>query len=200
MAEIAVPDQEYLIQGDLTLGTPSQVNRSGWTGKRKVIGLPGIELWAGAFSIADIATEEMERQWRAFIFGLRGPLNWFKWILPCNTHAGSKPTVRSGAGNGYTLPLAGLSTSTTILKAGQFITVPLPSGYDRAVCLNADLVSNSSGQATAQFEPALGETPTAGVTVETKDPFVRMALTATRNGLQTVDGVSGGNFDVEEAR
>lgn len=108
--------------------------------------------------------------------------------------------MRSGAGNGYTLPLAGLSTSTTILKAGQFITVPLPSGYDRAVCLNADLVSNSSGQATAQFEPALGETPTAGVTVETKDPFVRMSLTATRNGLQTVDGISGGNFDVEEAR
>lgn len=200
MPEIAVPDVNELILDGPFLTAPAQVNRSGWTGKRKVVGLPGIELWSGAFTIADIATEEQERPWRAFLFGLRGPVNWFRFVLPCNMHAGSKPTVRSGAGNGYTLPLAGLAVSQTILKAGQFITVPLPSGYDRTVCLTADLVSNSSGQATVTFEPALGEVPTVGVTVETINPFIRMALVDRTAGLSASGGISGGSFKVEEAR
>lgn len=200
MPEIAVPDVNELILDGPFLTAPAQVNRSGWTGKRKVVGLPGIELWSGTFAVADIATEEQERPWRAFLFGLRGPLNWFRWPLPCNDHAGSKPTVRAGAGNAYTLPLGGLVASQLILRAGQFMTVPLPSGYDRAVCLTADLISNGSGQATAQFEPALGEVPATGVTVETKTPFVRMALIERTVGLNAQNGVSSGAFKVEEAR
>lgn len=200
MPEIAVPDANELILDGPYLTVPAQVNRSGWTGKRKVVALPGIELWSGSFSLADIATEEQERPWRAFLLSLRGPVNWFRWVLPCNSHVGGKPTVRSGAGNGYTLPLAGLAPSTTILKAGQFMTVPLPSGYDRTVCLTADLVSNGSGQATATFEPALGEIPATGVTVETIDPFIRMALVDRTAGLGTQNGISGGSFKVEEAR
>lgn len=200
MPEIAVPDVNELILDGPFLTAPAQVNRSGWTGKRKVVSLPGIELWSGSFAIGDIATEEQERPWRAFLLKLRGPVNWFRWVLPCNTHPGAKPTVRSGAGNGYSMPLAGLAASQVILKAGQFITVPLPSGYDRTVCLAEDLISNGAGQATAVFEPALGEVPATGVTVETKDPFIRMALVDRMAGLSSQNGVSSASFKVEEAR
>lgn len=200
MSEIAVPDYSGLLLDQLDLFTPAQVNRSQWTGTRKVVGMPGVELWTGRATIDLITTEEEERPWRAFLFGLRGPENWFRWPLPCHRHIGPKPVVDSGASDGYSLPLTGMQPNARILRAGQFMTVPLPSGHYRAVCLTADLRADASGDAVASFEPALGETPTLGATVETVDPFIPMALSEDRQGFSMADGISGASFDVEEAR
>lgn len=200
MSEITVPDPDNLLLDSLSLSAPAQVNRSAWTGTRKVVGMPGVELWQGKATIDTIATEEEERPWRAFLFGLRGPVNWFKWLLPCNTHIGPKPTVAAGASDGYTLPLTGMQPNARILRAGQFMTVPLPSGHNRTVCLTNDLRTDASGNATATFEPALGETPVEGATVETVDPFIPMSPVEPTQGLGSADGVSGASFDVEEAR
>ena len=65
MSEIAVPDYDDLLLDELDLASPAQVNRSQWTGTRKVVGMPGVELWTGKATIADLATEEAERPWRA---------------------------------------------------------------------------------------------------------------------------------------
>jgi hypothetical protein len=199
MSEITVPDAEALILHRLTLNAPAQVNRSRWTGRRKVVGLAGCETWRGRATIDVLATEAEERPWRAFLFDLQGPVNWFRWPLPCNRHIGPKPTVAAGAGSGYTLPLTGMQPSTRILARGQFMTVPLPSGHYRAVCLSADLVSDGSGNATATFKPALNEVPTLGATIETGSPFVPMSPVETELGLDSDNGVSGASFDVEEA-
>lgn len=199
MTEITVPLPDELLLTRLSLSSPTQVNRSTWTGRRKVIGLPGIERWEGAVSIPPIALEADERQWRAFLFGLKGPANWFRLPLPCNQHSGSKPTVAAGATNAYILPLTGMQPNTLILRAGQFMTVPLPSGHQRAVCLTADLVANGAGNANAVFEPALNETPALGVTVETLSPFVAMAPVDTSIGLAMSDGISATSFEVEES-
>lgn len=200
MIEIAVPAPDDLLLNSLRLRAPGQVNRSGWTGTRKVVGLPGVELWLGAASLADIATEEEERPWRAFLFGLSGQANWFKWPLPCNQHPGGKPRVAAGAGSGYTLPLKQMQPNTTILQAGQFMTIPLPSLHNRAVCLTADLVADGNGNGTAQFGPALGEIPAESAIVESLTPFVPMSLTTSEEGFDLSNGVSGTAFDVEEAR
>ena len=199
MSEVTVPIPGDLILSGPRLSSPAQVNRSTWTGRRKVIGLPGVEVWQGTVAIADIATEEQERQWRAFLFRLKGPANWFRFPLPCNQHPGNRPTVAAGASNAYILPLAGMQPNTLILRAGQFMTVPLPSGHRRAVCLTADLVANGSGVANAVFEPALNETPAFGATVETLAPFVAMSPIDSAIGLATASGVSGTSFEVEEA-
>jgi len=198
--EITVPDQDELLLDGPVLSTPVQVNRSQWTGRRKVIGAPGREFWKGKVALADIATEDDERPWRAFLFALDGPVNWFRWRLPRNYHIGPKPVVAAGASDGYTLPISGMQPSITLLEAGQYMTVPLPSGHSRAVCLTADLVTDVAGTATAQFKPALGEVPTLGVTVETADPFIPMSLTGTDNGFSMQNGVSAQGFDVEEAK
>ena len=63
------------------------------------------------------------------------------------------------------------------------MTVPLPSGAYRVVCLTADLTSDGSGNATAAFVPALGEIPTLAATVETKDPFLPLALVNPEQGF-----------------
>lgn len=199
MSEITVPDTDLLILDGLSLLTPAQVNRSKWTGRRKVVGLSGAETWRGRATIDVLATENDEQPWRAFLFGLAGQANWFRWLLPCNIHIGAKPTVASGATDGYTLPLTGMQASTRILRAGQFMTVPLPNGHSRAVCLTADLIANGSGNATAAFRPALNEVPTLGATVETANPFIPMAATDPEQGMGTDNGVSGSSFDVEES-
>jgi hypothetical protein len=199
MSEITVPLPDDLQLDRLELSSPSQVNRSTWTGRRKVIGLAGVERWQGSVSITSIATETDEIQWRAFLFALKGPQNWFRWPLPCNYHIGPKPRVASGATNAYILPLSGMQPNTRILRAGQFMTVPLPSGHFRAVCLTADLVANGAGNANAVFEPALNETPTLNTAVETVFPFVPMAPVDSVIGLAASQGISGTSFAVEEA-
>jgi len=199
MSEVTVPNPGDLLLDRLDLSSPSQVNRSTWTGRRKVIGLAGVERWLGAASISAIATEAEEQQWRAFLFRLKGPANWFRWSLPCNQHAGFRPTVAAGASNAYILPLAGMQPNTLILSAGQFMTVPLPSGHFRAVCLTSNLVANGAGAANAVFEPALNETPAFGATVETLNPFIPMSPVDSVIGLVTSQGVSGAAFEVEEA-
>lgn len=200
MPEIIVPDYDELQVIELDFDEPAQVNRSAWTGTRKVVGLPGASLWTGQIAVENIATEAEERQWRAFLARLRGVQNWFKAYLPCQSHVGPMPTVDTGASNGYTLPLTGMSPSTTILEAGQHLSVPLPSGHVRAVRLTADLVTDSAGKAIAQFGPALNEVPTLGATVETANPYVRVAASQSRNPIPQTNGVSGFALDVEESR
>lgn len=199
MSEITVPVPADLLLSGPRLSSPAQVNRSTWTGRRKVIGLAGTETWRGAVAIADIATEEEERQWRAFLFALGGPQNSFRFPLPCSTHIGPRPTVGADAGDAYTLPLTGMTPNARILRAGQFMTVPLPSGHARAVCLTADLVADGSGNATAQFKPALNEAPAEDTVVETVEPYVPMSPVETIMGLETANGISGTSFEVEEA-
>jgi hypothetical protein len=200
MSEISVPDYDSLLLENLKPSAPAQVNQSAWTGGRKVIGQPGAETWRGQATIDMIATEEEERAWRVFLFALDGPVNWFRWMLPCNSHIGPKPTVAAGATDGYTLPLQGIQANARILRAGQYMTVPLPSGHNRAVCLLADLVADGSGNATATFRPALGEVPDEDDVVETADPFIPMSAVDDVLGLDSSDGVAGLTFDVVEAR
>lgn len=199
MAEVAVPNHDDLLLDSLDLVTPSQVNRSGWTGRGKVIGLPGAEMWRGKATIDSLATEVQERPWRAFLYGLGGSLNWFRWPLPCQHHIGPRPVVGTSPGNGYTLPLTGMQPSTLILRAGQHMTVPLPSGHSRTVVLLAELRTDALGKATASFRPALGEVPTVGATVETGYPFIPVRPASATLGLTSADGISGTSFDVEEA-
>jgi hypothetical protein len=199
MTEITVPLPDELLLSGPKLSSPAQVNRSTWTGRRKVVGLAGAETWRGSVAIADVATEEDERQWRAFLFALGGPQNSFRFPLPCNTHIGAKPLVNAATTAAYTLPLDGMQPNARILRAGQYMTVPLPSGHARAVCLTADLVTNGSGQATAQFRPALNEVPANNAVVETVEPYVPMAPVEPLMGFDTSQGVSGTAFEVEEA-
>lgn len=193
MSEITVPDSTALLVDNLNLYTPAQINRSAWTGARKVVGLPGAELWSARCTIDLLATETEEQAWRAFLFALRGPANWFRMPVACSSYTGSNPTVASAA-TAYALPLTGIAVG---LKAGSFLSVPLPSGRIRTVVLTADLASGSN---TAAIVPALTEVPTTGVSVEVKNPIIAMSLRESLVGFSSANGVTTATFDVEETR
>jgi hypothetical protein len=199
MTEIIVPNYDGLILVDIAVDTPSISNRSVITSRRQIIGQPGAERWYIMATIDTLTTEEDERPWRAFTFALKGAQNWFKFNLDCQYHAGNKPTVAAGASNAYTLPLSGMQPSTRILYAGQYMTVPLPSGHGRLVCLLSDLTADAGGNGTATFNVALNETPVFGATVETYKPYVPVNSSENRLGLQYSNGASGTNLTLEEA-
>lgn len=199
MALLTVPDTEALILNSLTLDVPDQMNRSIWTRRRKIAGLPGAEMWMASFSLAPMATEDDERPWRAFLFNLRGRQNYFHYPLPKQRHIGGKPLVNAASASGYELPLDGMQPSTRILSAGHYMTVPLPSGHNRLVMLAADLVTNASGQATAQLNIELGEIPANNATVETADPFIPVCNADPRITISWDNAVAGAGFNLEEA-
>lgn len=198
MAEITMPPGD-LEDVEIELDQNFQVNRSAWTGRRRVSGMPGAQKWYARATVPYIATEDDERPWRAFLLSLRGPVHWFRFPVACSQRTGTNPQVRSGSTPFTTIPLDGLPNSATVLKAGQFMTVPLPSGRHRLVMLTADLVTNSSGEGTATFVPELMEAPAENATVETINPFLMAALMDSRQGWSLRSGVSTFSLDVEEA-
>lgn len=199
MPEILVPDYDGLTIDSLDPRVPRQINRSGWTGHAQVVGLSGAETWNWSVTIDPLATAQEEYPWLAFVLGVGDMHNWFKLRVACQRHIGPMPIVGAGATDGYSLPLVGMQPSTRILSAGQWLTVPLPSGHARLVNLRADLVTDSAGAATAACNFALNEAPTAGVTVESAKPYCPVRSTSPGLGLSWSSGVGGKSFDVEEA-
>lgn len=199
MARIPVPNAEQLIMTSLVLLVPDQMNRSEWTSRGQVVGLPGAEMWFITAEIEPLATEKEERPWRAFVFNLRGRQNFFYFPLCVQRHIGPRPLVASGASYGYGLPLEGMTPSTRILEAGQYLTVPLPSGHYRTAMLTQDLVTNAAGQAVATLNIALGEIPFLGSVVESAEPYIPVRNTDNRASLAFSNAVSGAQFSFEEA-
>lgn len=197
MAEIPMPAGD-LEDVQIELDQNFQVNRSEWTGRRRVSGMPGAQKWYASANV-DIATEDEERPWRLFFLKLRGPVHRFRFPVACSQRTGANPTVRSGATPLTTLPLQGLPANATVLKGGQYMTVPLPSGHHRLVMLTEDLVTNGAGQATATFVPELMEIPAEGTTVETIDPYLHASFDASRQGWKTSNGVTAFTITAEEA-
>ncbi len=199
MALLSIPDPDALILLSLEPRVPDQANRSIWTSRTQIVGIPGAETWGIKAAIEPIATEDDEAPWRAFLFGLNGRQNTFNFPLPCQYHVGSKPRVNGATEAGYTLPLDGMTPSTTILRAGKYLSVPLPSGHVRTVMLMADLVTNGSGQATAQLNFALGEVPTDNQEVESGAPYIPVRSANGGIALSWDNAVSGASFDLDEA-
>lgn len=198
MAEIALPSFDFA-RVTVELEQNYQVNRSAWTGRRRITALPGVERWLANCQTEPIATEIEERAWRAFLVGARGPVNKFRIRVACSQTSAATPTITSSGAPTNTLGLSGLPASQTILRAGQYLTVPLTSGHHRLVMLTADLVSNGAGQATAVFLPRLGGAVAAGTTVEITNPYLMAAMVSSRQGWTTENGLTQFTVDAEEA-
>lgn len=199
MTVLTIPNPSALILLSIDDSVPDQLNRSPWTSRSQVVGLPGAEMWFIRAALEPIVTELEERPWRAFAYGLRGRQNTFHFPVACQRHIGGKPVVDTGATDGYTLPLKSMAVSTRILSAGQYLTVPLPSGHHRLVALTADLITDGAGKATAQLNFELGEVPDEDDVVESANPFVPVRNASSRGSFSYDNAVSGRAFDLEEA-
>ena len=202
MATVNPPSPLDLRNAKWRLVEAFQVNRSGWTGAAKVVGLAGAAYWTVAGDLVVLMGEAAVKAWRAWVVSLRGPVNSFPVRATENQQTtATNPTVAGGGTAGATLPLTGLPASATVLKAGDMLTVTLPSGHKRLVMLTADLVSGAGGTATATIAPELGEAPASGAAVEMQWPYALCRLTSEPQGWDVAPGqLYQLTINAEEAR
>lgn len=93
MAIVALPDNEFRTI-EWSLDTPTQINRSEWSGARRVWGLPGRPRWTFSAEHVPIIGEAAFRPWRGFLAALRGPVNVFRMIaVEAPQHALTNPAT-----------------------------------------------------------------------------------------------------------
>lgn len=78
MAIISLPAGARFRNADWRLTIPQQVNRSAWTGKRQLVGLPGGARWRVTAEVVPIIRERNIEPWRAFFAKLNGSENMFR--------------------------------------------------------------------------------------------------------------------------
>lgn len=149
---------------------PAQQNISQWTGARQV--LPsGRGWWECSLTLPPIVGETAVNNWRAFIAAAQGAANDFQ--VPVNEIAQSSATATplvNGAGQtGRSLITDGWPASTTVLYGGQFVTIG-----NQLLQLTNNIVSDSSGNATITFAPAIRVSPADNAAIEFKNPYALM--------------------------
>jgi hypothetical protein len=172
MALITLPSSPQPRSMRLKLVQPAQINISEWTGRRQVLH-SGRGWWECTFDLPPIVGAAAFNSWRAFIVRTRGGANEFRLPVDSQNQTTFTSVVVSGAGQtGRTLATSGWGGAGVKLLAGQFVTV-----NNQLLQLTADVVANSSGNATLSFEPALRVSPANGAPVEVRNPYALMYVT-----------------------
>ena len=168
---------------------PAQQNISEWTGARQVLA-SGRGWWECNVTMPPIIGETNARAWLSFIGLAQGAANDFRipvtpneqtnsWTVPSTAllldfinqaySVGDNPSVKGAFQTGRTLITSGWPSSTTVLYAGQFITI-----NDQLLQLTSNATSDATGQATITFAPALRTSPADKTTIEFRNPYALM--------------------------
>lgn len=156
---------------------PTQANVSSWTGKRQVVA-SGRGWWECDFNLPPIVGSTNINAWRAFVALARGTANDFYIPVDPTAQSALSNTVRTNGTDqtGRAIATDGWPNSTTVLQAGQFVTI-----NDQLLQVTSDVTSNGSGQATIAVEPPVRQPVADNSAVEYKNPFCKMYMTEEPN-------------------
>jgi hypothetical protein len=170
MATITFPTSPKPAGMTWKLIMPSQNNVSGWTGARQVLA-SNRGWWECQLTLPPIVGASSVSPWRSFIAKARGMTNDFQ--VPVDPTAQSSapqtPQVNGASQIGRSLTTDGWPTSTTVLIAGQYVTI-----NNQLLQLTADVTSDGSGNATIEFEPPIRSAPADNASIEYKNPYALM--------------------------
>lgn len=172
MATITYPSTPRPQSMSWRLVMPSQTNVSDWTGRRQTIS-SGRGWWESQVTFPPIVGTTNVNAWRAFIAKSRGKANDFQVpVDPTAQSASTATPMVNGAGQtGRTLNTDGWPLSTTVLQAGQYVTI-----NNQLLQLTENITSNGSGVATLTFEPPVRVAPSDNAAIEFKNPYCLMYL------------------------
>lgn len=199
MAIIPVPSDDLLMLDSIECESFDQLNRSIWTGTSKIIGQIGANIWHASAHVRPRVTEYQKRPWRAFLAKLKNRQNKFRLRVAKWQRIGLNPNVAAGATASGSIPLTGFPPNQYVMREGQYLTIPLPSGHEQLVTLTIDLLTDASGNVTAQFEPELRESPAIGAEAETVNPWLLTRLANNRIGHSLSGGRAEFSFALVEA-
>lgn len=189
MTTIAFPSSPKPQSMVWRLVQPAQTNVSGWTGERQT--LPsGRGWWECEVTMPPVVSEASARAWLSFIAKTEGEGNTFQigmtpseqsngWSSPLTAllldftsgayATNSAPAVKGSGQTGKSLATWGWKPSTTILYAGQHITI-----NNQLLRLTADVVADAAGEATITFAPAIRVSPANNDLIEFRNPYALM--------------------------
>ena len=172
MATITYPSTPRPQGMSWRLVMPAQTNVSDWTGRRQTIA-SGRGWWEAQVTFPPIVGTTNINAWRAFIAKSRGAANDFQVKVDPTAQSSSTatPLVNGAAQTGRTLNTDGWPLSTTVLQAGQYVTI-----NNQLLQLTENVTSNGSGVATLTFEPPVRVSPADNAAIEYKNPYCLMYL------------------------
>lgn len=172
MATITYPASPKAQSMAWRLAMPSQTNVSDWTGKRQTIA-SGRGWWECQLTLPPIVGTSNVNAWRSFIAQCRGRANDFQVPVDptAQSSASATPLVNGAGQTGRTLATDGWPVSSTVLQAGQFVTI-----NNQLLQLTANVTSNGSGVATLTFEPPIRVSPSDNAAIEFKNPYCLMYM------------------------
>lgn len=158
-----------------TLIQPAQNNINTWTGGRQVIA-SARGWWECTYTLPPIVGTSNFNPWRSFIAAMRGSVNDAQIPVDPTEQVGASGTAQiAGAGQyGRSLITDGWTPSTTILVAGQFVTIE-----DQLLQLTSDITSDGGGNATISFEPSIRVSPPDNASIEYRNPYCLMYINDT---------------------
>ena len=170
MATITYPSTPKPSGMSWRLVMPSQTNVSDWTGRRQTIA-SGRGWWECQITLPPIVGTTNVNTWRSFIAKARGRANDFQIPVDpiAQSASASTPLVNGASQTGRTLATDGWPVSTTVLVAGQFVTI-----NNQLLQLTENVTSNGSGVATLTFEPPIRTSPSDNAAIEYKNPYCLM--------------------------
>lgn len=170
MATITFPSTPKPSGMQWRLVMPAQNNVSGWTGERQVIA-SNRGWWECSLSLPPIVGTAAVKPWRSYIAQARGVVNDFRITVHPTAQSALANTVlvRGGGQTGRSIISDGWPNSTTVLSAGDYVTIE-----DQLVQLTANVTSNGSGIATLTFEPPIRRAPADNAPVEYRNPYALM--------------------------
>jgi hypothetical protein len=151
---------------------PAQTNVSDWTGRRQTLA-SGRGWWESQVTFPPIVGSTNINAWRSFIAKSRGAANDFRVPVDPTAQSASTatPLVNGAAQTGRTLNTDGWPLSTTVLQAGQYVTI-----NNQLLQLTENVTSNGSGVAVLTFEPPVRVSPADNAAIEYKNPFCLMYM------------------------
>ena len=172
MATITYPSTPKPQGMSWRLVMPAQTNVSDWTGRRQTIA-SGRGWWECQVTFPPIVGTTNINSWRAFIAKSRGKANDFQVPVDptAQSSASATPLVNGASQTGRTLSTDGWPVSSTVLVAGQYVTI-----NNQLLQLTENVTSNGSGVATLTFEPPVRTAPSDNAAIEFKNPYCLMYL------------------------
>ena len=172
MATVTFPSSPKPSAMSWRLVAPAQTNVSEWTGRRQTMA-SGRGWWESQITLPPIVGTLSVNAWRSFIAKSRGGVNDFQ--IPVDPTAQSSatatPLVNGANQTGRQLNTDGWPLSTTVLVAGQYVTI-----NNQLLQLTENVTSNGSGVATLTFEPPIRTSPADNAAIEYKNPFCLMYM------------------------
>lgn len=172
MTTITLPADPVPSAMSWRLVQPAQNNISEWTGARQTVA-SNRGWWECQLELPPIVGTTNFNAWRAFVASMRGPVNTVQIPVDPVAQSALANTARvNGAGQyGRSIVTDGWPSSTTVLYAGQFVTIG-----DQLLQLTSNITSDGSGNATISFEPHIRVLTTDNAVIEYKNPYCLMYL------------------------